>query len=344
MFDPLDLDSYDYHLPAELIAQHPLPQRDSSRLMHVKRQTGTYEHLKFSHLPKLLQKGDLLVLNDSKVIPARLFGKKENGTKIEVLLLNELGSGCWKCMVHPGKRLKQEQWLEFSKTLRAYVSLADANGLRQITFESKDDFWLELDKVGHVPLPPYIKREDQKQDKQSYQTVYAAQKGSVAAPTAGLHFTHSLLQELESQQIQIAKLTLHVGIGTFLPVKTQRIDQHKMHAEFCTVSDELAQMVNQAKQDKRRVIAVGSTSARVLESFWKQGTLHAGSAWTDIFIYPGFKMQVVDALITNFHLPKSSLMMMISAFAGIELIKDAYLEAVKEKYRFFSYGDAMLIE
>ena len=342
--DLLDLSSYDYELPVELIAQHPLKQRDASRLMHVTRQSGSIGHLSFNMLPQLLRAGDLLVLNDSKVIPARLFGRKDNGTQIEVLLINEVEKDTWMCMVHPGKRLKQEQWLEFSEGLKGYVSLADKHGLRKISFKSEQDFWDELNEVGHVPLPPYIKRADQSQDHQSYQTVYAENKGSVAAPTAGLHFTDSLLKELTDLGVDIVKVTLHVGMGTFLPVKTQRIDEHKMHAEFCTITPEIAERVNLAKQQGKRVIAVGSTSARTLESFWQDGRLQSGSKWTDIFIYPGVKIQVVDALITNFHLPKSTLLMMISAFCGIELIQKAYREAIKERYRFFSYGDAMFIE
>lgn len=342
--DLLDLTTYDYELPPELIAQHPLAQRDASRLMHLNRQDGSINHLSFNMLPQLLRAGDLLVLNNSKVIPARLFGKKENGTTIEVLLINEVESDTWMCMVHPGKRLKQEQWLEFSGGLKGYVYLPNADGLRRIRFQSEGSFWEQLNKVGHVPLPPYIKRADQSQDHQDYQTVYAENKGSVAAPTAGLHFTDALLKELEDMGVNIAKITLHVGMGTFLPVKTERIEDHKMHAEYCTISPEVAEMVNLAKQQGRRVIAVGSTSARTLESFWQDGSLQSGSKWTDIFIYPGIKMQVVDALITNFHLPKSTLLMMISAFCGIELIQKAYQEAIKERYRFFSYGDAMFIE
>ena len=342
--DLLDLSTYDYELPPELIAQYPLSQRDASRMMHVERQSGSIRHLSFNMLPQLLKAGDLLVLNNSKVIPARLFGQKENGTKIEVLLINEVESNTWTCMVHPGKRLKQEQWLDFSEGLKGYVSLPDEHGLRRISFQSRQNFWDELNKVGHVPLPPYIKRADQSQDHQNYQTVYAESKGSVAAPTAGLHFTDSLLMELERQGVNIVKVTLHVGMGTFLPVKTERIDDHKMHAEYCTISTDVAQKVNLAKQKGNRVIAVGSTSARTLESFWRDGQLQSGSKWTDIFIYPGVKMQVVDALITNFHLPKSSLLMMISAFCGMGLIRKAYREAIKERYRFFSYGDAMFIE
>lgn len=344
MTDPLSLETYDYDLPEELIAQYPLDRRDGSRLMRVVRNSGKIEHRVFGDLEGLLAPGEVLVVNDTLVIPARLFGTKENGTRVEILLLNELEPGLWKCMVHPGKRLKQAQWLRFSDALKAYVSLADADGLRQIRFETHGDFWEELDRTGHVPLPPYIKRQDSGSDKQTYQTVYARERGSVAAPTAGLHFTPELLSRLEAKGVEVVKLTLHVGMGTFLPVKSARIDEHKMHSEFCTVSDAAAQAINSARQRGSRIIAVGSTSARTLESFYNGHKLESGSRWTDIFIYPGRPMRMVDALITNFHLPKSSLLMMISAFAGIELIKKAYREAVLERYRFFSYGDAMLIE
>ncbi len=352
MTDLLALSTYDYELPEELIAQYPLQQRSSSRLMRVSRHNGRIEHLSFDRIVDLLNPGEVLVLNDSKVIPARLYGLKENGTRVEVLLLNELEPLVWKCMVHPGKRLKQAQWLSFSPLLRAYVSAADEDGLRRVSFRianeelqsALDAFWHELEAVGHVPLPPYIKREDELPDRQSYQTVYARERGSVAAPTAGLHFTSALLAALEAKGVRIVKLTLHVGMGTFLPVKQDRIDLHKMHSEFCTVSPDAAKTVNEAKASGKRVIAVGSTSARTLESFFTGSELLSGSRWTDIFIYPGKEMRVVDALLTNFHLPKSSLLMMISAFAGIELIKNAYREAVLERYRFFSYGDAMLIE
>jgi len=344
MTDLLALSSYDYDLPEELIAQFPLQRRDSSRLMRVSRATGQISHLKFEQVIDLIHPGEVLVLNDSKVIPARLFGNKDNGTRVEILLLNEITPGIWKCMVHPGKRLKQAQWLSFSEALKGYVSLPDEDGLRQISFEAKTDFWLELEKVGQVTLPPDIHREDQDRDRETYQTVYARQPGSVAAPTAGLHFTPELLDRLEARGVSIVKLTLHVGMGTFLPVKSSRIDEHKMHSEFCTVSPEAADLVNSARLRKQRVIAVGSTSARSLESFCEDGVLESGSRWTDIFIYPGRDMRMVDAMITNFHLPKSSLLMMISAFAGMELIKKAYREAVGERYRFFSYGDAMLIE
>jgi S-adenosylmethionine:tRNA ribosyltransferase-isomerase len=343
MPDLLDIESYDYHLPQELIAQYPLADRVSSRLMHVDRASGVIDHGHFGDILQLLEPGAVLVINNSRVIPARLFGQKANGTRIEVLLLNRLEGSRWKCMVHPGKRLKQEQWLEFSPDLKGWISLADADGLREIIFQDEEYYWQEIEKVGHMPLPPYIRRADEERDRGSYQTVYARDPGSVAAPTAGLHFSPQLLSGLESKGVRIVNVVLHVGMGTFLPVKCQRIDHHKMHSEFCTMPAETAGAVNAAKAEGRRVIAVGSTSIRTLESFWQDGQVQSGSKWTDIFIYPGRQLHAADALITNFHLPKSSLLMMISAFAGYDLIMRAYQTAIEERYRFFSYGDAMYI-
>jgi len=343
MVDLLDLDSYDYYLPQELIAQYPLKDRSSSRLMHIDRKTGTIYHLYFRDLVDLLNPGEVLVINNSKVIPARLYGYKDNGTKIEVLLLNHLEGSKWKCMVHPGKRLKREQVLWFSSQLEGWISLPDEDGLRVIEFNNPDTYWKEIECIGHTPLPPYIKRVDEAEDRQTYQTVYAKEPGSVAAPTAGFHFTEEMLSQLQEKGIQIVNIILHIGMGTFVPIKTPRIDQHKMHSEFCTILEETANVINKAKLEGRRVIAVGSTSIRTLESFWENGSLMSGSKWTDIFIYPGKKIQVADALITNFHLPKSTLLMMISAFAGYELTRKAYEIAVQERYRFFSYGDAMYI-
>ncbi|MFO8144915.1 MAG: tRNA preQ1(34) S-adenosylmethionine ribosyltransferase-isomerase QueA [Candidatus Syntrophosphaera sp.] len=343
MPDYLDLESYDYHLPRELIAQYPLSDRSSSRLMQVDRNTGNISHLHFRDIVKLLLPGEVLVVNDSRVIPARLYGQKTNGTKIEILLLHKVGEATWKCMVHPGKRLKTSQWLEFSPGFKGHVSLPDADGLREIKFEDKANYWREIERIGHVPLPPYIKRPDETLDRETYQTVYAREPGSVAAPTAGLHFTPELMDALKEKGVIICNVLLHVGMGTFLPVKTERIDQHKMHSEYCTLPPGTAEIINSARQEKRRVVAVGSTTIRTLESFWQGGQIMSGSRWTDIFIYPGRKIQVADALITNFHLPKSSLLMMISAFAGYELIRNAYKAAIEERYRFFSYGDAMYI-
>lgn len=343
MVDLLDVNSYDYYLPQELIAQYPLKDRSSSRLMHIDRKTETISHLYFRDLVDLLNPGEILVINNSKVIPARLYGYKDNGTKIEVLLLNHLEDSKWKCMVHPGKRLKREQLLWFSPNLEGWISVPDDDGLRVIEFYSPDNYWEEIECIGHMPLPPYIKRQDEAEDRQTYQTVYAQEPGSVAAPTAGFHFTEEMLSQLREKGIQIVNIVLHIGMGTFVPIKTQRIDQHKMHSEFCTIPEETATVINMAKSEKRRIIAVGSTSIRTMESFWKDGTLISGSKWNDIFIYPGKEIQVADALITNFHLPKSTLLLMVSAFAGYELTRKAYKIAVQERYRFFSYGDAMYI-
>ena len=301
-------------------------------------------HRQFTDILQLTKAGDVLVLNSSKVFPARLFATKENGSRIEVLLLHQLSPDIWKCLVSPGKKLKQAQWIFFSENLKAFVSQGDSEGLRDLCFESIVPFWEEIERIGHIPLPPYIERIDGEQDLDRYQTVYAKELGSVAAPTAGLHFDTPLLDKLAHQGVHLAEVSLHVGIGTFRPVKTEKITDHTMHSELATIPDSTAQMVNLAKQEGRRVICVGTTSARSLESFWEKGALQSGSKWTDIFIYPGIEFQAVDAMITNFHLPQSSLLMMISAFGGYEFIRKAYELAVQEKYRFFSYGDAMFIE
>lgn len=343
MPDLYDIASYDYELPRQLIAQHPLAQRDQSRMMVLNRQENSISHHKFSEISAYLKPGDLLIVNSSKVFPARLYGSKANGTKVEIMLMHEQSDGSWKAMVHPGKRLKTEQELVFSERLKGVVSLPDEEGFRNIRFESGTDLWSEIFRIGHVPLPPYIERDDDVEDREHYQTVYARDLGSIAAPTAGFHFTNELLDELRAKGVQLAEVILHVGIGTFRPVKTDRIDQHQMHSEFCTLPKETADLFNQAKAESRRVIAVGTTSLRTLESFWQETGITAGSKWTNIFIYPGNKVRSIDALITNFHLPKSTLLMLVSAFAGYELTRRAYQEAVRLEYRFFSYGDAMFI-
>lgn len=343
--DLLKRNSYHYELPAELIAQYPAQKRDESRLMHLQRGDKTIDHKLFSDLPDLLREGDLLVLNNSKVFPARLFGEKANGTKIEVLLLSpDSAHDTWKCLVYPGKSLKEEQYISFSENMRGYVFSGANDGTRLIRLEYEGDFWVAIDKVGHIPLPPYINRPDEDEDRERYQTIYAREPGSVAAPTAGLHFSPVLMDTLKAKGVQFAELTLHVGIGTFRPVKTDDITQHLMHSECVEIPETTAELVNCAKQENRRVIAVGSTSVRSLESFWEDGRLQAGNRWTDIFIYPGYNFKVADAMITNFHLPESTLLMMISAFAGYDFVMEAYRLAVSERYRFFSYGDAMLIE
>jgi S-adenosylmethionine:tRNA ribosyltransferase-isomerase len=342
--DLLSLAAYNYELPKELIAQQPTDNRSESRLMHIKKSNGTISDRKFSDILEILIPGDLLVVNSSKVFPARLFATKDNGAGVEVLLLHQTAENEWKCMVSPGKRLKAAQWLYFSDNLKAFCSQGDSEGLRSLHFECTVPFWEEIYRIGHIPLPPYIERQDGEGDHERYQTVYAKELGSVAAPTAGLHFDEPILNSLKERGIHVCEIILHVGIGTFRPVKSERITEHVMHAELATIPETSAIAINSAKQEGRRVICVGTTSARTLESFWAEGKILAGSKWTDIFIYPGIPFKVVDAMITNFHLPQSTLLMMISAFAGYELVMKAYQRAVNERYRFFSYGDAMFIE
>ncbi len=335
--------SYFYELPEELIAQYPLEKRDSSRLLYLNKDTGKITHSMFSKLPELLKKDDILVINKTKVIPARLLGKKSTGINVEIFLLNQLEEDIWECLVKPGRRLKPSSKVIFSDTFSAEIIDYAPDGARKVKFFHHDTFWNELEKIGKVPLPPYIKRNSEESDKNHYQTVYAKVKGSVAAPTAGLHFTKKIFEELNKKGIKILEVTLHVGLGTFRPVKTENILEHSMHKEYCEVSHETADIINQAKNDNKRIIAVGTTTTRTLESFAENGLLKSGSHFTDIFIYPGKKLQIIDGLITNFHMPESTLMMLVSAFAGYENIMNAYKIAVKEKYRFFSYGDAMLI-
>ncbi|MCB5264611.1 MAG: tRNA preQ1(34) S-adenosylmethionine ribosyltransferase-isomerase QueA [Candidatus Cloacimonetes bacterium] len=344
--DLLSKAAYHYDLPPELIAQYPLSLRDQSRLMHLNCSAHSIKDRKFEDLTEILRPGDLLVLNNSRVFPARLFGYKANGVKIQVLLLYPDGEeNTWKCLLMPAKRVKQEQVLTFSENLQGRVYPdEDDDGIRRIKLSYQGDLWTEIEKIGHVPLPPYINRPDEPSDRSRYQTVYASESGSVAAPTAGLHFSPGLIQALKAKGVLFTELTLHVGIGTFRPVKTEKINEHIMHSECVNISTSAAEAVNKAKKEGRRVIAVGSTSVRSLESFWDGNKVLDGNRWTDIFIYPGFDFGVPDAIITNFHLPESTLLMMISAFAGYEYIMEAYRQAVVSRYRFFSYGDAMLIE
>ncbi|MDD5536984.1 MAG: tRNA preQ1(34) S-adenosylmethionine ribosyltransferase-isomerase QueA [Candidatus Cloacimonetes bacterium] len=338
-------EAFSYHLPTELIAQYPAEKRENSRLMHLHTGDQSINHRLFVELPSLLRSGDLLVLNNSKVFPARLFGRKDNGTKIEVLLLNPSSEpDKWKCLLYPAKRIKQEQYITFSNNMKGWVYPQRIDDVYEIKLEYKGDFWQEIESIGHIPLPPYIARPDESSDKTRYQTVYARQHGSVAAPTAGLHFSKDLIQKCKDMGVQFTELTLHVGIGTFRPVKTELITEHTMHSECVEILPETAKTINKAKAEGRRIISVGTTSVRGLESFWEAGELQSGNRWTDIFIYPGYKFKVPDAIITNFHLPESTLLMMVSAFAGFEFIRKAYQVAIAERYRFFSYGDAMYIE
>ena len=334
-----------YELPQELIAQDPLEDRSSSRLMHLSMADGSIEHRHFRDILDYLNKGDTLVINDTKVIPARLFGVKE-GTeaKIEILLLKRKENDIWETLVKPGKKCKPGVKISFGEgLLTGEVLEVVEDGNRLIQFHYDGIFEEILDQLGQMPLPPYITH--QLKDKNRYQTVYAKYDGSAAAPTAGLHFTPELLQQIRDMGIDIAEVTLHVGLGTFRPVKVDTIEEHHMHSEFYRIEQSEADKINRAKANGHRVIAVGTTSTRTLESAAEEdGTLREKSGWTDIFIYPGYKFKVIDALITNFHLPQSTLVMLVSALAGREHILAAYKKAVEEKYRFFSFGDAMLIK
>lgn len=347
--ESLSTHDFYYDLPQELIAQEPLNDRAASRLMCINRNTGEYSHATFRDIIKYLNKGDCLVINDTKVIPARLFGVRETEEgelltgRIEVLLLKRLKNNIWETLVKPGKKCRIGTRLSFGDgLLKGTVLDVVEEGNRLIQFSFDGIFEEILDKLGQMPLPPYITRE--LKDKNRYQTVYAKNEGSAAAPTAGLHFTRELLKEIEDKGITIAHVTLHVGLGTFRPVKADKITEHHMHSELIIVEKEEAMKINYAKQEGGRVIAVGTTSCRTLESMTDEnGILCSGSKWTDIFIYPGYKFKMIDGLITNFHLPESTLLMLVSAFAGKDNVMRAYGEAVRERYRFFSFGDAMLI-
>lgn len=335
--------SYYYSLPEELIAQYPLEERTSSRLMLVDRRKKAINHLQFKSIADYLYPGDVLVLNRTKVIPARLFGINSTGAQVEVFLLTPAQDDCWQCLVFPGKKAKPGQKITFSPDFSCEIQEITAEGNRLAKFYYPHDFWQALEKHGKTPLPPYIKREAAVADLTAYQTVYAEKKGSVAAPTAGLHFTPDLLNEIKNKGIIIAGVVLHVGLGTFRPVKSENILDHVMHQEYCEITKDSARIINAAKKDGRRVIAVGTTSCRTLESCCEKGLVTAGAKWTDLFIYPGKELQIIDGLITNFHMPESTLLMLVSAFGGYDLMMQAYRKAVEERYRFFSYGDAMFI-
>ena len=334
-----------YDLPKELIAQDPLEDRSASRLMHLNKETGEYEHGHFRDILKYLKPGDCLVINDTKVIPARLYGSKVGtDAAIEILLLKRRENDIWETLVKPGKKCKVGTVISFGDGILTgeVVDIVD-EGNRLIQFHYDGIFEEILDQLGEMPLPPYITHK--LQDKNRYQTVYAKHEGSAAAPTAGLHFTKEVLQEVQDGGVKIAHVTLHVGLGTFRPVKVEDVTQHHMHSEFYVVEEDQAKLINDTKAAGGRVIAVGTTSCRTLESATgEDGILKAGSGWTEIFIYPGYHFKMIDGLITNFHLPESTLVMLVSALAGKEHIMAAYEEAVREKYRFFSFGDAMMIE
>ncbi len=335
---------FDYELPEELIAQHPAAQRDHSRLLVMDKYTGAVEHRVFRDIVDYLHAGDVLVLNNTKVIPARIFGVKEGGTaKIEVLLLKRDDDlpNTWEVLVHPGKRAKVGTVIDFGEGRLKGEVIANTSAGRKVTFHFDGIFEEILEELGTMPLPPYI--HEQLEDQNRYQTVYAKVDGSAAAPTAGLHFTTELLETLRQNGIEIEEVLLHVGLGTFKPVSEEDIEDHEMHSEYYEISQETADRINKAKAEGRRIISVGTTSTRALESAAKDGRLQAGSGWTNIFIYPGYKWQLIDGLITNFHLPKSTLMMLVSALSTREHILAAYKEAVAQRYRFFSFGDAMFI-
>ncbi len=337
-------EDFDFALPEELIAQHPLEQRDHSRLLVLDKHTGSIAHRRFDDILEYLQPGDVLVLNNTRVIPARLFGVKMGGTAhIEVLLLKPVENqpDCWEVLVRPGKRAKQGAQVDFGDGRMIGTIIEETDSGRIMQFQYEGIFNEILDELGTMPLPPYIK--EKLADQERYQTVYAKERGSAAAPTAGLHFTKELLAQVQAKGVEVVEVLLHVGLGTFRPVQTDDILEHKMHSEYYRITPEAAAVINKALDEGRRIIAVGTTSTRTLESAAQNGRVVPGEGETSIFIYPGYQFQVLSGLITNFHLPKSTLVMLVSALAGREHILHAYAEAVQERYRFFSFGDAMLI-
>ncbi len=340
----MNVTDFDYDLPEELIAQTPIEKRDESRLMILDTTKKTIEHKMFKNIIDFLNSGDCLVINNTKVIPARLYGKKQTGANVEFLLLNRIENDTWEALVRPGRKLLPGTQVTFGDgLLKATVLEVLESGNRKVVFEYNGIFNEILDQIGMMPLPPYIK--EKLKDKDRYQTVYAKYEGSAAAPTAGLHFTNDLLEKIKEKNIEIANVTLHVGIGTFRPVKVEKVEEHNMHSEHFYIKQQDVDKINNAKKNGKRVIAVGTTSCRVLESVSDEnGLLKPYEGDTNIFIYPGYKFKCIDALITNFHLPKSTLLMLVSALAGREFIIKAYEEAVKQKYRFFSFGDAMFIK
>ena len=349
----MKIEDFDYELPEELIAQKPSERRDDARLLVVHRDTGQTEHKRFYDILDYLKEGDCLVMNDSKVIPARLFGVKENtGAKVEFLLIKRKEGDIWETMVRPGRRLKPGDVVIFSEEplMKANIKDYGDDGTRIVEFEYDGLFMERLEELGSMPLPPYIERAGDDSDKERYQTVYCREEGSVAAPTAGLHFTEEILKKAQEKGVETIYVTLHVGIGTFRPVKCENIEDHSMHFEEYHISEESAEKINRAKREGRRIISVGTTSTRTLESaaYYDEGAgcmqVKRGDGNTGIFIYPGYEFKIIDSLITNFHLPKSTLLMLISALYDREKILDVYREAIEKRYRFFSYGDAMFIE
>ena len=340
----MNIEEFDFELPENLIAQTPLQKRDSSKLLVLDKKTGNIEHKHFTDIIDYLNEGDTLVLNDTKVLPARLYGvKEETNALIEILLLKETKKDTWECLVKPAKRVHVGTIVNFSDKLKAKCILEKEDGIRHFELYYNGILLEILDELGEMPLPPYI--HEKLEEKDRYQTVYAKNSGSAAAPTAGLHFTNELLEKIKQKNVNIVYITLHVGLGTFRPVNVENILDHKMHSEFYMMSKETADILNKAKQEDRRIISVGTTTTRTIETIMsKYGKFIETSGWTDIFIYPGYQFKGISALITNFHLPKSTLIMLVSAFASKEIILSAYQEAVKNKYRFFSFGDSMFIK
>ncbi len=336
---------YYYDLPKELIAQTPLERRDSSRLFVLDRETGGFEHKHFYDIIDYLKEGDCLIMNDSRVLPARIYGvKKDTGARVEFLLLTQKKQNVWECLAGPGKKARENTEFVFGEgVMTGRVLEVLDNGNRLVEFSSDENFFAALDRLGEMPLPPYI--TEKLTDKERYQTVYSRELGSAAAPTAGLHFTNELLEKLREKGVKLGYVTLHVGLGTFRPVKVDDVTKHKMHSEHYEVPEETAKLIKETKAAGGRVISVGTTSCRTLEAVAKEhGEVIACDGWTDIFIYPPYEFKVLDGLITNFHLPESTLIMLVSAFAGYDNVMNAYKEAVKERYRFFSFGDAMFIK
>ena len=340
----MNIEQFDFELPEELIAQTPLEKRDTSKLLVLDKKTGEIEHKHFTDIIDYLESGDTLVLNDTKVIPARLYGvKEETKALIEILLLKEVKKDTWECLVKPAKRIHMGEIVKFSDKLSAQCTEVKDEGIRVFKLIYKGILYEILDELGEMPLPPYI--HEKLKDKDRYQTVYAKNIGSAAAPTAGLHFTLDLLNKIKEKNVNVVYITLHVGLGTFRPVNVENINDHKMHSEFYMMSKETAEVLKQTRKNNKKIISVGTTSTRTLETIMNlYGEFKECSGWTDIFIYPGYKFKAIDNLITNFHLPKSTLVMLVSALAGRENIMNAYKEAIKREYRFFSFGDSMFIK
>lgn len=340
----MNIEQFDFELPEELIAQTPLEKRDTSKLLVLDKKTGEIEHKHFTDIIDCLESGDTLVLNDTKVIPARLYGvKEETKALIEILLLKEVKKDTWECLVKPAKRIHVGEIVKFSDKLSAQCTEVKDEGIRVFKLIYKGILYEILDELGEMPLPPYI--HEKLKDKDRYQTVYAKNIGSAAAPTAGLHFTLDLLNKIKEKNVNVVYITLHVGLGTFRPVNVENINDHKMHSEFYMMSKETAEVLKQTRKNNKKIISVGTTSTRTLETIMNlYGEFKECSGWTDIFIYPGYKFKAIDNLITNFHLPKSTLVMLVSALAGRENIMNAYKEAIKREYRFFSFGDSMFIK